>query len=313
MAKLFDTDTFSWLPFNKPLQNPYVKIKLTKKLKENLNQRYGIPWAKVNEIPKNEAYFYLARRNGKSDAFNALVYALSAYEKIKEKEMKNERTLVIDVNDIRKFNITYPDPGIPIYTCARGIANIEVEMAANTINKIRMELEEKKRARVREYVDSRPNGRNRPEIEKVIFNPPATIVIWHDKSKTIVKCRGDDEYDPEYGLAMCIAKKYFGSRHQMQKLVAENYEEPDYTNINPEEHEIPNLGRLARACRAFSDALTRKDKSTKDSLIDVYDTITLNKEVFNDAKDENKTADSSVNSGNPDDHWDSDKIWGQTE
>ncbi len=27
-----------------------------------------------------------------------------------------------------------------------------------------------------------------PDIEKVIFNDPATIVIWKDKTKTVVKC-----------------------------------------------------------------------------------------------------------------------------
>lgn len=27
-----------------------------------------------------------------------------------------------------------------------------------------------------------------PKIERVIFNPPATIVFWSDKTKTVVKC-----------------------------------------------------------------------------------------------------------------------------
>lgn len=50
-----------------------------------------------------------------------------------------------------------------------------------------------------------------PRIERVIFNPPATIVIWSDDSKTVVKCQPNDVYDEEKGLAMCIAKKYFGN------------------------------------------------------------------------------------------------------
>lgn len=49
-------------------------------------------------------------------------------------------------------------------------------------------------------------------IEKVIFNDPATIVIWTDKTKTIVKCQPGDEFDKELGLAMCISKKYFGNK-----------------------------------------------------------------------------------------------------
>ena len=47
-------------------------------------------------------------------------------------------------------------------------------------------------------------------IKKVIFNNPATIVLWSDGSKTVVKSHLDD-YDPEKGLAMAIAKKALGN------------------------------------------------------------------------------------------------------
>ena len=47
-------------------------------------------------------------------------------------------------------------------------------------------------------------------IEKVIFNPPATIIIWNDNTKTVVKAQEDEPYDPEKGMAMCIAKHIYG-------------------------------------------------------------------------------------------------------
>jgi len=47
-------------------------------------------------------------------------------------------------------------------------------------------------------------------IKRVIFNDPATIVIWSDGTKTVVKCDDRDEFDPEKGLAMAICKKHFG-------------------------------------------------------------------------------------------------------
>lgn len=48
-------------------------------------------------------------------------------------------------------------------------------------------------------------------ITNVIFNPPATIVFWSDKTKTVVKCDEDDDwYDPEKGLAMAISRKMLG-------------------------------------------------------------------------------------------------------
>lgn len=47
-------------------------------------------------------------------------------------------------------------------------------------------------------------------IQRVIFNPPATIVFWRDGSKTVVKCGENDIFDPEKGLAMAISKRVFG-------------------------------------------------------------------------------------------------------
>lgn len=48
-------------------------------------------------------------------------------------------------------------------------------------------------------------------IKKVIFNDPATIVIWADGTKTIVKS-DNEQYDPEKGLAMAISKKALGNK-----------------------------------------------------------------------------------------------------
>lgn len=51
-----------------------------------------------------------------------------------------------------------------------------------------------------------------PKIVKVIYNAPATIILWDDQSKTVVICGEGDIYDPEKGLAMAVAKKYFGNK-----------------------------------------------------------------------------------------------------
>lgn len=50
-----------------------------------------------------------------------------------------------------------------------------------------------------------------PGIKKVIFNDPATIVLWEDNTKTVVKCGEDEMFDPEKGLAMAISKKALGN------------------------------------------------------------------------------------------------------
>lgn len=53
-----------------------------------------------------------------------------------------------------------------------------------------------------------------PTPQEVIFNPPATIVIWNDGTKTVVKCMEGDEYSKDVGLAMCFCKKMLGSGYK---------------------------------------------------------------------------------------------------
>jgi hypothetical protein len=48
-------------------------------------------------------------------------------------------------------------------------------------------------------------------IKDVIFNDPATIILWFDGSKTVVKCQKGETFDPEKGLAMAISKKVLGN------------------------------------------------------------------------------------------------------
>ena len=51
-----------------------------------------------------------------------------------------------------------------------------------------------------------------PEIKDVIFNEPATIMLWADGTKTVVKCQEGEGYDPEKGMAMAISKKALGNK-----------------------------------------------------------------------------------------------------
>lgn len=51
-----------------------------------------------------------------------------------------------------------------------------------------------------------------PEITRVIFSEPATIVFWADGDKTIVKSDEVDGYWEHIGLASAVVKKAFGGR-----------------------------------------------------------------------------------------------------
>ena len=66
-------------------------------------------------------------------------------------------------------------------------------------------------------------------IRKVIFSNPATIVLWSDGTKTVVKCGPDDIFDKEKGLAMAIVMKMAGNDSRFHK-VFKKWCKPDETN-----------------------------------------------------------------------------------
>lgn len=51
-----------------------------------------------------------------------------------------------------------------------------------------------------------------PEITRVIFKAPVTVVFWADGDKTVVKSDDVDGYYEHLGLASAIVKKAFGCR-----------------------------------------------------------------------------------------------------
>lgn len=67
-----------------------------------------------------------------------------------------------------------------------------------------------------------------PNIKKVIFNDPATIVLWSDNTKTVVKAE-NEAFDKEKGLAMAISKKALGNKgkyfEEFKKWI--NYDEKE--------------------------------------------------------------------------------------
>ena len=57
------------------------------------------------------------------------------------------------------------------------------------------------------------------DIKRIIYNDPATVVLWEDGSKTVVKAH-NEPFDREKGLAMAILKKMLG--HKFHRFLKEN-------------------------------------------------------------------------------------------
>lgn len=69
-------------------------------------------------------------------------------------------------------------------------------------------------------------------IKNVIFNPPATIVFWTDGSKTVVKCNAKEEFDPEKGMAMAIAKRCANNSDDFYKEIKKWVEKSGYKQVD---------------------------------------------------------------------------------
>lgn len=61
-----------------------------------------------------------------------------------------------------------------------------------------------------------------PKPEKIILNDPATIILWSDNTKTIVKKNSKDKkFDPEKGIALCYMKKALGNKGNYNNVFKE--------------------------------------------------------------------------------------------
>lgn len=59
------------------------------------------------------------------------------------------------------------------------------------------------------------------DIDRIIFNHPATIIVWKDGTKTVVKCQDEDlgYFTPEAGIAIAIMKKIFGNKGNFNNIL----------------------------------------------------------------------------------------------
>lgn len=78
-------------------------------------------------------------------------------------------------------------------------------------------------------------------IDKVLFNPPATIVFWQDGTKTVVKCKEGEEFSEWAGIALCLAKKLYGPN--FHKIFKTHCSDPEKTVNDMTDEEITEAAR----------------------------------------------------------------------
>lgn len=107
---------------------------------------------------------------------------------------------------------------------------------------------------IRLYVDD-------PDVKDVIFNPPTTIVLRGDDTKTVAKCNEADTYDERTGLLLCVAKKFFGNTGRFNDML--NRHCPEKEPMGGTNHEVFDKETLVK----LGDEI---HKLSDDSLIATY-------------------------------------------
>lgn len=108
------------------------------------------------------------------------------------------------------------------------------------------------------------------DIDKVIFNPPATIVFWLDGTKTVVKCKEGEEFSEWAGIALCLAKRLYGPN--FHKIFKAHCSDPDKieksARISVSSRGAPTDGFLLsmkEATKNATEIIMDLGKYTKDS------------------------------------------------
>lgn len=143
---------------------------------------------KINE--PSALCFSLAEDYSKYIA-NDVITTLDIYKDLKDNTERNNKKMF---SDFRNITVNFGDK------CYEGVCE-NVRHAKGEY----MELE------VSVVLSPKAMVTNKTfEIDRVIFNNPATIVFWKDGTKTVVKTQGE-EFDREKGLTMAYVKKLFGN------------------------------------------------------------------------------------------------------
>lgn len=161
----------------------------------------------------------------------------------------SKATKLIDPSEIVKKHITV-EPWVINDKDESSLYPNLIETFEYFVNDVKNTEEMMKRMSAKKKINE---YRNKPEIERVIFNYPATIVLWTDGTKTIVKAQGDEVYDKEKGLAMAICKKLYGNTGRY-------FEE--FKKWIPEEKKIES-GQLEKKIEESPNKKPAKNNNTK--------------------------------------------------
>ncbi len=120
----------------------------------------------------------------------------------------------------RRSNLVKITPPFVVETITMGVSG-SLERLVYEINKI-PDIQETKQAKKKSKDDLISDGTT-PSIlvKNITYNTVKgiTTVVFDDNTKVMTTTAAGEEFNPEIGLAMCIAKKLYGSRANFKRVV----------------------------------------------------------------------------------------------
>ena len=104
-----------------------------------------------------------------------------------------------------------------VYTPVNGSTWNELLLMASVLDQTYTEKELTEKKNIKDKKTTNKKGQDtlkdqkKVSIKKVIYHNPAVIVFWSDNTKTVSICHQKDTFNPDAGLAICIAKKWIGN------------------------------------------------------------------------------------------------------
>lgn len=96
-------------------------------------------------------------------------------------------------------------------------------------------------------------GDEKPTIEKIHFSDDVTVVIWSDKTKTLVRRQNDEFDDREKAVLACIAKKFLGTNKSKSNWLDKI--KPAYEKAEAERDRISPTATMAEIFKDFVDSV----------------------------------------------------------
>lgn len=110
-------------------------------------------------------------------------------------------------------------------------------------------------------------------IKKVVYNPPATVVLWNDGTKTVSKCDKEDKFDKLTGFILCVVKHYVGGKKLRERTEKWVYNTPEKdsnnTNIKFNKNKVNKVSKVDYNA-LLKEVDNRLDRAVYNILAEIY-------------------------------------------